>query len=84
MWTRRWMTRRRERMDEHASICRSCAKELRDLQAFDARMALGMNDGSGGGRWRQGRAGWSEMTGSVAQFFAHSVDGCDLREPELG
>jgi hypothetical protein len=30
-------------MEEHVSICRSCAKELKDLQAFDARMALELN-----------------------------------------
>jgi len=33
----------RERMDQHAAICRSCAKELKELQAFDARMALELN-----------------------------------------
>ncbi len=33
----------RERMEEHAAICRSCAKELKELQAFDARMAAELN-----------------------------------------
>jgi hypothetical protein len=31
------------RMEKHVSICRSCAKELKDLQAFDTRMALELN-----------------------------------------
>ena len=33
----------RERMDQHAAICRSCAKELKELQGFDARMGLELN-----------------------------------------
>jgi hypothetical protein len=33
----------RERMNEHAAICKSCSKELRDLQVFDARMNVEMN-----------------------------------------
>jgi len=58
----------RERMDAHTSICRSCAKELRDLQAFDARMALGMKTApvaqvAAGPNWLE------RMTGNVAQFF---------------
>lgn len=33
----------RERMETHGSICRSCAKELKDLQQFDARLASELN-----------------------------------------
>jgi hypothetical protein len=58
----------RERMNEHAAICKSCSKELRDLQVFDARMNVEMNTVSAA----QAEAGPSwlkRVTGNVAQFF---------------
>jgi hypothetical protein len=58
----------RERMDEHTSICRSCAKELRDLQAFDARMALGMKTVPAAAV-AAGPSWLTRVTGNVAQFF---------------
>ena len=59
----------RERMDAHTSICRSCAKELRDLQAFDARMALGMKTVPAAAQVAAGPSWLERMTGNVAQFF---------------
>jgi hypothetical protein len=59
----------RERMNEHAAICKSCSKELRDLQVFDARLAVEFNTVPAA----QVEAGpnWLERwMGGVAQFFA--------------
>ncbi len=59
----------RERMDAHTAICRSCAKELRDLQAFDARMTTKMIEAA----VVEAGPGWAErVKASVAQFFWHS------------
>jgi hypothetical protein len=56
----------RERMNEHASICKSCAKELRDLQVFDARMNVEMAPAV----QAVARSNWLEQAmASVTQFF---------------
>jgi anti-sigma factor RsiW len=59
----------RERMNEHAAICKSCSKELRDLQVFDARMNVEMNmvpaaQAEAGPSWLK------QAIGNVGQFFA--------------
>ena len=59
----------RERMNEHAAICKSCSKELRDLQVFDARMNVEMNTVAVA-QVEAGPSWLKQAMENVGQFFA--------------
>jgi hypothetical protein len=59
----------REQVERHTSICRRCAKELADLQAFDTRMAMGQQTAAPARQVEQ-RVSWlTRMQLFVAQFL---------------
>jgi anti-sigma factor RsiW len=59
----------RQRMEEHGSICLSCANELKTLQVFDAQMTMELNLASAAEVSEV--PGWfSKMSENIAQFFA--------------
>ncbi len=61
----------REGVEEHVAICRSCAKELKELQAFDTRLAHEMNPVVVEERVIETGPGWFEqMRQAIAEFFA--------------
>jgi anti-sigma factor RsiW len=60
----------RDLVEKHTSICRRCAKELAELQAFDARMAMELKDAVAA-RPAEKRESWlSRMREGVALFLA--------------